>query len=152
MGKITRKRHTVEFKAKVVLEAMRGEQTLAGLGTKYGIHQAMIAEQAGDRFGNSHRTVRRRVKLAKISPWIMDESSTDKATLQQIEALAVVDDHGAQEDTFFNLPEWNRDERNIRARLTSEKISADSRLVQFVGLDACREADGTITQDPWHET
>ena len=53
----------------------------------------------------------------------MDEFSTDKVTLQQIEALAVVDDHGAQEDTFFNLREWNRDDRNIRARLTSEKIS-----------------------------
>ena len=68
MGKITRKRHTVEFKAKVALEAMRDGQTLAGLGAKYGIHQAMIAEQGGDRFGNSHMTVRRRVKLAKISP------------------------------------------------------------------------------------
>ena len=43
MGKVTRKRHTAEFKAKVALEAMRGEQTLAELGAKFGIHQAMIA-------------------------------------------------------------------------------------------------------------
>ena len=43
MGKVTRKRHTPEFKAKVALEAMKGEQTLAGLGVKHGIHQAMIA-------------------------------------------------------------------------------------------------------------
>ena len=43
MGKVTRKRHPAEFKAKVALEAMRGEQTLAGPGAKYGIHQAMIA-------------------------------------------------------------------------------------------------------------
>lgn len=31
MGKVTRKRHTPEFKAKVALEAMKGEQTLAEL-------------------------------------------------------------------------------------------------------------------------
>ena len=43
MGKVTRKRHTPEFKAKVALDAMKGEQTLAELGAKHGIHQTMIA-------------------------------------------------------------------------------------------------------------
>ena len=43
MGKVTRKRHSAEFKAKVALEAMRGEQTLAELGVRHGIHQTMIA-------------------------------------------------------------------------------------------------------------
>ena len=43
MGKVTRKRHSAEFKAKVALEAMKGEQTLAELGAKHGIHQTMIA-------------------------------------------------------------------------------------------------------------
>ena len=43
MGKVTRKRHTPEFQAKVALDAMKGEQTLAELGAKHGIHQAMIA-------------------------------------------------------------------------------------------------------------
>ena len=43
MGKVTRKRHSAEFKAKVALEAMKGEQTLAELGARHGIHQAMIA-------------------------------------------------------------------------------------------------------------
>ena len=40
MGKVTRKRHTPEFKAKVALDAMKGEQTLAELGARHGIHQA----------------------------------------------------------------------------------------------------------------
>ena len=43
MGKVTRKRHSAEFKAKVALDAMKGEQTLAELGAKHGIHQTMIA-------------------------------------------------------------------------------------------------------------
>ena len=43
MGKVTRKRHSAEFKAKVALESIKGEQTLAELGAKHGIHQTMIA-------------------------------------------------------------------------------------------------------------
>jgi len=43
MGKVTRKRYGAEFKAKVALEAIRGELTLAELAAKHGIHQTMIA-------------------------------------------------------------------------------------------------------------
>jgi transposase len=43
MGKVTRRRYTADFKAKVALEAIRGELTLAELSAKHGIHQTMIA-------------------------------------------------------------------------------------------------------------
>ncbi len=43
MGKVTRKRYTAEFKAKVALEAIRGDSTLAELASRHGIHQTMIA-------------------------------------------------------------------------------------------------------------
>ena len=39
MGKVTRRRYTADFKAKVALEAIRGELTLAELSVKHGIHQ-----------------------------------------------------------------------------------------------------------------
>ena len=39
--KTTRKRYTGEFKAKVALEAIRGDLTLAELATKHGIHPTM---------------------------------------------------------------------------------------------------------------
>ena len=35
--------HTAEFKARVALEAIRGEQTLAEIGAKHGIHLTMVA-------------------------------------------------------------------------------------------------------------
>jgi len=38
-----RKRYASEFKAKVALEAIRGELTLAQLAAKHGVHQTMIA-------------------------------------------------------------------------------------------------------------
>ena len=43
MGKVTRKRYGADFKAKIALEAIRGEQTLAELSVKHAIHQTMIA-------------------------------------------------------------------------------------------------------------
>ena len=38
-----RTRYSAEFKAKVALEAIRGDLTLAELATKHGIHPTMIA-------------------------------------------------------------------------------------------------------------
>jgi transposase len=42
MGK--RKRYSADFKAKVALEALRGELTAAQLAAKHGVHQTMISE------------------------------------------------------------------------------------------------------------
>ena len=39
-----RKRYSADFKAKIALEALRGELTTAQLATKHGIHQTMVGE------------------------------------------------------------------------------------------------------------
>ena len=39
-----RKRYSAHSKAKVALEALRGELTTAQLATKHGIHQTMVSE------------------------------------------------------------------------------------------------------------
>lgn len=39
----TRKRYGAEFKAKVALEAIRGELTMAELSARHGVHPTMIA-------------------------------------------------------------------------------------------------------------
>ncbi len=40
--KTTRKRYSAQFKAKVAMEAIRGDLTLAELAAKHGIHHTMI--------------------------------------------------------------------------------------------------------------
>ena len=53
MGKRTR--YSADFKAKVALEAIRGEVTVAQLAAKHGIHQTMInawKKQASRRGGD----------------------------------------------------------------------------------------------------
>ena len=42
MGK--RKRYSAEFKAKVAMEALRGELTASQLATKHGVHQTLVGE------------------------------------------------------------------------------------------------------------
>ena len=39
-----RKRYTAEFKARVALEALRGELTVSQLATKHGVHQTLIGD------------------------------------------------------------------------------------------------------------
>ena len=42
MSKTKRNRYAAEFKAKVALEAIKGERTISELGTRYGLHPNMI--------------------------------------------------------------------------------------------------------------
>jgi transposase len=42
MGK--RKRYSAEFKAKVAIDALRGELTTSQLASKHGVHQTMVGE------------------------------------------------------------------------------------------------------------
>lgn len=43
MSKTKRNRYSADFKAKVALEAIKGEQTLAELAARYSLHPNMIA-------------------------------------------------------------------------------------------------------------
>lgn len=44
MNKGKRRRFSVDFKAKVALEALKGEQTLAELATRFDVHPTMIGQ------------------------------------------------------------------------------------------------------------
>ena len=43
MGKVTLKRHSAEFKARMALEAIQGEHTLAEIGALHSVHLTLVA-------------------------------------------------------------------------------------------------------------
>ncbi|WP_322996458.1 ParB/RepB/Spo0J family partition protein [Castellaniella sp.] len=106
------------------------------------------AEEIAARFGISVITVRRRLKLAHLSPRILEGISAGDINLEQAEALALSDDHAEQEAAWFNANAYyGREPRAIRETLSRESVRADHKLARFVGLEAYEQAGGTLTRD-----
>lgn len=92
--------------------------------------------------------VQRRLKLANISPRLMHDYREGSVTLEQLMALAITDEHAAQEAAFYDAPHWQREPHALRARLTEQEIDAYRHpLAQFVGLTAYEEAGGSARRD-----
>ncbi len=56
MSKTKRKRYSAEFKAKVALEAIKGEQTIQELGSRYGVHPNQITNWKRQAIDNMAET------------------------------------------------------------------------------------------------
>ncbi|HCF5040558.1 TPA: ParB N-terminal domain-containing protein [Pseudomonas aeruginosa] len=96
--------------------------------------------------------VQRRLKLANVSPRLMADYRADAVTLDQLMALAITDDHAAQESAFYDAPTWQRNPSQLRDRLTEREIDAYRHpLVRFVGLDTYEAAGGGIRRDLFAE-
>ena len=100
-------------------------------------------------FSASPLTVKRRMKLANVSPKLLVLLREDTITLDQLIALALADDHETQERIWFDAPnDWQRAPQYLRQAITRTEIDASrSRLVHFVGLDAYEAAGGYVRRD-----
>lgn len=111
----------------------------------------MAPENIAARFGQSVLTVRQRLKLANLSPKLLDVMREDGIGIEQARALAISDSHEEQERVWFDAPAWNRDPRSLRAMLTREHVRSTDRLARFVGLEAYEAAGGGIVRDLFGE-
>lgn len=110
-----------------------------------------IEDIAAD-FSVTPLVVQRRLKLANVSPRLMADYRADAVTLDQLMALAITDDHAAQESAFYDAPTWQRHPSNLRERLTEREIDAYRHpMVRFVGLDAYEAAGGGVRRDLFAE-
>ncbi|GIK49878.1 MAG: chromosome partitioning protein ParB [Alphaproteobacteria bacterium] len=109
-------------------------------------------EAIAARFGVSPMHVARRLKLARVSPRLIEALKREEASLDQLAALAVVDDHAAQEKAFFDTPDWARTPAQLKAQVTQAHVPGTDKLARFVGLDAYQAAGGAIVPDLFAET
>jgi ParB family chromosome partitioning protein len=107
----------------------------------------MAPDIIASRFGQSVITVRQRLKLANLSPKVLEELRNDDMSIEQARALALSDSHDEQERVWFDSPSYNRDPRSLRSMLTREHVRSTDRLARFVGLEAYEAAGGGITRD-----
>ena len=109
-------------------------------------------EAIAARFGVSPMHVARRLKLARVSPRLMEALKREEATLDQLAALAVVDDHAAQEKAFFDAPDWARTPDRLKAQVMQAHVPETDRLARFVGLDSYQAAAGAVVCDLFAES
>ncbi|QNB17453.1 ParB N-terminal domain-containing protein [Paraburkholderia tropica] len=99
-------------------------------------------------FSASPLTVKRRMKLASVSPRLLALLREDAITLDQLAAIALADNHETQEQIWFDANEWQRQPNYLRQAITRAEIDASgSRLVRFIGLDSYEAAGGYVRRD-----
>jgi ParB family chromosome partitioning protein len=119
------------------------------------VDKGIGVEEVAARFGVTPTTVRQRLKLAHVAPRLFELYRTDEITLDQLMALAITDDHAAQEQVWDSAQEWQRQPQALRRALTETKVDASSdRRALLVGVEAYTQAGGQIERDlfqPQHE-
>jgi ParB family transcriptional regulator, chromosome partitioning protein len=109
--------------------------------------EGMAAEDIAARFGVTPAVVKQRLKLAAVSPKLIEAYRDGAMSLEQLTAFTVTDDHVRQEQVWADLPEFNRSRRAILHALRDGQVSADDRRAAFVGLEAYEAAGGTVTRN-----
>ena len=108
------------------------------------------AEEIAARFGVTPHVVRQRLRLATVSPKLMQVYRDGGLTLEQLMAFVITEDHARQEAVYERLS-YNRDASTIRRLLTETHVAATDRRAVFVGVEAYTEAGGTILRDLFTE-
>ena len=109
-------------------------------------------EALSHSFGISVKTVQGRLKLANISPKLFALYADEQITIDQLMALAVIDDHTRQEAIWDGTNEYHREPQHLRRMALGVAVSAaNDRIARFVGLDAYVAAGGQVTRDMFTE-
>ncbi|WP_395698495.1 ParB/RepB/Spo0J family partition protein [Methylocella sp.] len=105
-------------------------------------------EEIATAFFISVNVVKQRLKLASVSPTLLDVYAEDGMTLDQLMAFTVSGDHERQEQVFERLKtSYDKQPYTIRRMLTEGAVRASDKRAQFIGVDAYVEAGGTILRD-----
>ena len=113
------------------------------------IENKMTEEEIAARFFVPVSVVRQRLKLATVSPILLEAFGEDRMRLEQLMAFTVTPDRQRQEQVWeaVSLNIHAREPYHIRRLLTETSVKASDRRVLFVGTDAYVEAGGTMTRD-----
>ncbi|WP_052810572.1 ParB/RepB/Spo0J family partition protein [Variovorax paradoxus] len=115
------------------------------------IDNGLTVAQVAGRFGVSPLTVERRLRLARLAPRFLAMYRADEIGPDELQALALTEDHAAQEAVWDGLPVYERSAWALRRKLTEQSCAGDSRLARFVGLAAYEARGGAVRRDLFAE-
>ncbi|MER9675012.1 ParB/RepB/Spo0J family partition protein [Mesorhizobium sp. M0208] len=105
-------------------------------------------EEVAAAFFVSVNVVKQRLKLASVSPVLLDVYAEDGMTLAQLEAFTVSGDHARQEQVFERLKtSYDKSSYAIRRMLTEGAVRATDKRALFIGTEAYVGAGGTVLRD-----
>ncbi|WP_029934513.1 ParB/RepB/Spo0J family partition protein [Sphingomonas sp. UNC305MFCol5.2] len=105
-------------------------------------------EDIAARFFVTPAVVRQRLRLASVSPVLLDLYAEDGLSLEQLMAFTVTGDHERQEQVWNAVTAgWSRDPATIRRMLTEGAVRAADRRARFVGIEAYEAAGGAVLRD-----
>jgi ParB family transcriptional regulator, chromosome partitioning protein len=112
------------------------------------IEAGLSEDDIAARFFVSVSTVRQRLRLASVSPSLLDVYGEDGMSLEQLMAFSVTDNHARQEQVWEQVNQGQHvPAYHIRRLLTEDAIAANDRRVRFIGIDAYTEAGGYVMRD-----
>jgi ParB family chromosome partitioning protein len=122
------------------LDQFRAFQTLR--------EQGQGEEEIAARFFLTSAVVKQRLRLAAVSPKLLDIYAEDGMKLEQLMAFSVTGDHARQEQVWEALARSPYKEAyQIRRMLTEGAVRASDKRAQFVGLEAYESAGGVVLRD-----
>ncbi|WP_420965480.1 ParB/RepB/Spo0J family partition protein [Bradyrhizobium sp. B120] len=105
-------------------------------------------EDIAAAFFTSVNLVKQRLRLASVSPALLDVYADDGMSLEQLMAFTVTADHSRQEQVWQAISgSWQKEPYQIRRMLTEKTVRASDRRAVFVGLDAYEAAGGVVLRD-----
>lgn len=104
------------------------------------------------RFGRDQRYIEQRLKLANVSPKLLELLKADKIKLAQVMALAITDNHAEQERVWkaAERSNWAGDKKpeSLQKQLTSKELQVgEDRLATFLGADDYNAGGGEARRD-----
>ncbi len=122
------------------LDQFRAFNTLRELG--------LDEEEIAARFFVSAATVKQRLRLASVSPRLLDLYAGDEMNLEQIMAFSITNDHVRQEQVWDTVSRSHvKEAYYIRRLLTETAVRAGDRRAAYVGIDAYEAAGGVVMRD-----
>ena len=110
--------------------------------------KGMTEEAIAAAFFVGVNVVKQRLRLASVSPKLLDIYAEDGMTLEMLMAFTVSADHARQEQVWETISAgWQKEPWQIRRMLTETTVRASDKRAVFVGIDAYEAADGIVLRD-----